>query len=64
MPTAAIPATRYTTCPRCEGDGEEVGAPVCLDGRWLCTLCDGNGEVTLALESAYLTEEAEEEASC
>lgn len=33
-------------CPRCCGDGEETGAPVCLDGRYLCSECHGSGTVT------------------
>ena len=37
--------TRVVVCPRCNGDGEEVGAPVELDGVWLCSLCNGTGEV-------------------
>lgn len=34
------------TCPRCDGDGEEPGAPFNPDdGLALCLECDGRGEV-------------------
>ena len=36
-------------CPRCDGDGEEPGAPVELDGgRWLCSECGGTGRGAVA----------------
>ena len=45
-------------CPRCEGDGEEPGAPVDLeDGVALCGLCHGKGYVTLRVALDHYTEE-------
>jgi DnaJ-class molecular chaperone len=45
-------------CPRCDGDGEEPGAPVDLvDGTALCGLCDGHGMVSQARVREYEREE-------
>ena len=41
-------------CPRCEGDGEEVGAPVDTDGVWVCELCHGEGSVPRDVAEKYL----------
>lgn len=36
------------TCPRCQGIGEEPGAPLSLeDGRALCSECSGTGHARL-----------------
>jgi DnaJ-class molecular chaperone len=47
------------TCPHCNGDGEEPGAPVDLDGVYLCTLCRGSGEVSQRKADTY-SEESED----
>jgi DnaJ-class molecular chaperone len=48
---------KVVTCPRCDGDGEEVGAPVELDGVWLCSLCNGRGEVSVRKARRYVEDE-------
>jgi len=38
---------QMVNCPRCDGYGEEPGAPLELDGSVaLCTLCIGKGQVS------------------
>ena len=46
-------------CPRCDGDGEEVGAPIDLEGTWLCSLCGGKGEVSKSKAKKYDEEQME-----
>lgn len=48
----------WIICPRCEGDGEEVGAPMDPHEMALCSLCDGTGEVTAKQAQEYLEDEA------
>lgn len=48
----------WIICPRCEGDGEEPGAPLDLDGVWLCSCCNGEGEVTEKQAQEYLEDDA------
>jgi DnaJ-class molecular chaperone len=47
-------------CPHCLGDGEEPGAPVDPHGRYLCTVCNGTGEVTSPVAATYLEVEEQE----
>jgi DnaJ-class molecular chaperone len=51
--------TATVECPHCLGDGEEPGAPVDPHGRYLCTVCNGSGEVTATIAAAYTEEEDE-----
>jgi DnaJ-class molecular chaperone len=48
-------------CPRCGGDGEEVGAPMDPFEVALCDLCKGSGEVPKEVADKYLAEQEEEE---
>lgn len=41
------------TCPRCNGDGEEPGAPVSTEGKATCDLCDGQGTASRSLVEDY-----------
>lgn len=43
----------YVICPHCDGDGEEPGAPMDVDGDWICTLCDGSGRVRQSVAEEY-----------
>jgi DnaJ-class molecular chaperone len=45
--------TKYCVCPECDGDGEAVGAPLDLEGVWLCNICNGTGEVTQEQAKEY-----------
>jgi len=45
--------TKRVTCPHCEGDGEEPGAPVSPMEVVLCDLCGGAGEVSEAKARRY-----------
>jgi len=45
-------------CPRWDGDGEEPGAPLELDGSVaLCGLCSGAGEISLQQAREYYEED-------
>lgn len=37
-----------TSCPRCQGDGEEIGAPISAEEIAVCSTCNGRGEITYA----------------
>lgn len=44
----------FVICPRCDGDGEEPGAPFDEQlGKALCDLCVGSGEVTTSQAEEY-----------
>lgn len=46
------------TCPRCNGDGEEPGAPIDLElGTALCNLCHGKREVRKYVADRYEEEQ-------
>lgn len=42
----------HAPCPRCEGEGEEPGAPEEPDGTCRCLLCAGRGRVPLGVARA------------
>lgn len=46
----------WTICPRCEGDGEEIGAPMDPHEFANCSLCNGRGEVPQKQAEKYLKE--------
>lgn len=46
-------------CPRCDGEGEEPGAPIDLkSGTALCDLCHGRREVTAKQAKQYQEEQS------
>lgn len=48
-------------CPRCDGDGEEPGAPIEDDGSVaLCALCGGKSFVPARTREEYLAEQSDE----
>ena len=49
--------SKKVTCPRCDGSGEEPGAPITLDedGVALCGLCDGRRVVLPSTYDEYTT---------
>ena len=47
-------------CPRCDGCGEEPGAPWSEEGVWLCDLCDGDGRVPAPVAQAHAALEADD----
>lgn len=48
----------HVICPRCLGDGEEPGVPWDDElGKPLCSLCEGNGEVSPAIAEEYQEED-------
>lgn len=50
--------TQHVTCPRCDGDGEEPGAPSSWRERIVCSLCEGVGLVDTEKASEYEEEVA------
>lgn len=44
------------TCPRCDGDGEEPGAPASPFEFMRCSLCDGTGNTSAAHAILYAIE--------
>lgn len=49
---------KLVVCPRCEGEGEEPGAPIDLElGTAFCTLCHGGGEVRKCVADRYEEEQ-------
>jgi DnaJ-class molecular chaperone len=61
MPDAFNDDLTVVDCPRCDGDGEEPGAPVDPCEIALCDLCGGKGEVLKEVATRYLQDEAEGE---
>ena len=41
------------TCPHCDGDGEEPGAPLDLEGQQMCSICHGEGKVSVIKAHRY-----------
>ena len=41
------------TCPHCDGDCEEPGAPLDFEGTWMCRVCHGAGTVSLTVAHKY-----------
>jgi hypothetical protein len=58
--TGIKPEPKDVTCPHCDGDGEEPGAPISTEEVAVCNLCLGSGVVTEKAAKKY-REESEED---